>query len=211
MTANADGMTATSSARCGPCRGQPASSASPASSSQVRPASLSRGPATWSPEFEALLSEPTIRRTRAVTGLVAILEAPAFSLERLFPSGGFGEGSLFTPIFESEGLAISRSLCGELVPSKQVTRVRFPSPAPARIQRHNACVARAAEGRSPAFQADHRGSLGLLPGHFACPLAAPGPVELLIRRKDPGLLIRESWVRIPPGPPPVRCSNPRDD
>jgi len=32
-----------------------------------------------------------------------------------------------------------------------------------------------------------RGSFGVLPDHFGYPLAAPDPVELPIRRKDPGL------------------------
>jgi hypothetical protein len=69
----------------------------------------------------------------------------AFSLEQLFPSGGFGESSFsprfhpgFTPMFESEGSAISLALGSELVASKQVTQVRFPSPAPPRIQRYSA-------------------------------------------------------------------------
>jgi len=42
----------------------------------------------------------------------------------------------FAPIFGS-GLATSPVPWSELLPSKQATRVRFPSPAPARIQRHN--------------------------------------------------------------------------
>ena len=59
-------------------------------------------------------------------------------------------------------------------------------------------MAKAAEGRPPAFQAGRRGSLGLL----ACELGSQlTELELLTQRKDPGLLIRESWVRIPPGPP----------
>jgi hypothetical protein len=63
----------------------------------------------------------------------------------------------FTPIFESEGLTIRLLLTGDLLPSKQVTRVRFPSPAPAPTRRYNACKARAAERRPPALQARCRG------------------------------------------------------
>jgi len=37
-------------------------------------------------------------------------------------------------------------------------------------------------GGRPLFQADHRGSLGLLPDHFAYPLAAPDPVPLCADR-----------------------------
>ena len=36
---------------------------------------------------------------------------------------------------------------------------------------------------------------------ITCPLAALYALELVAHRKDPGLLIRESWVRIPPGAP----------
>ena len=53
-------------------------------------------------------------------------------------------------------------------------------------------------GVSPAFQADHQGPLGLVPNHFVYPLAAPDPVELLIRRKDPGL------IRVDVGSNPTR-------
>ena len=100
--------------------------------------------------------------------------------------------------FESAGLTIRPVLRGDLLPSKQVTRVRFPSRAPAPTRRCNARVARAAPGRPPAFQAGRQGSLRLL----ACELGSQLPeLEFLAHQKDPGLLIRESWVRIPPGPP----------
>jgi len=93
------------------------------------------------PTREATEHEETATSSATESSATFICRAPAsghVSFERLFPSGGFGGSPFpprfhpgFTPIFESEGLAISPSLCGELVPSKQVTRVRFPSPAPA--------------------------------------------------------------------------------
>ena len=104
-------------------------------------------------------------------------------------------GPGFTPVFESAGLTIRPVLRGDLLPSKQVTRVRFPSPAPAPTRRHNACVARAAEGRPPAFQAGRRGSIGLLADKLGSELAE---LEFLAHPKHPGLLVRESWVRILP-------------
>jgi hypothetical protein len=109
---------------------------------------------------------------------VPILEVLAFFLEQLFRSGDSEESPFpprfhpgFTPIFESEGLAIGSAPGSEVVPSKQVTRVRFPSPAPAHIQRRNAYVGRVAHGRAPAFHADHRGSLRLLPDKVGTELA----------------------------------------
>ena len=56
----------------------------------------------------------------------------------------------------------------ELLPSKQVTRVRFPSPAPPPTRCNNVRT-RADCGVYPAFQAGHQGSLGLLPDRFAPP------------------------------------------
>jgi dihydroxy-acid dehydratase len=49
---------------------------------------------------------------------------------------------------------------------------------------------------------------GGIPFEFSVPAPCDGITEghegmrfVLAQRKDPGLLIRESWVRIPPGPP----------
>ncbi len=86
----------------------------------------------------------------------------------------------------------------ELLPSKQEMAVRFRSPAPRVLRCHNACKARAADGRPPASEAGCRGWLGLPSRYLAYPLAPLDAVELLTHRKDPGLLVRKSWARIPP-------------
>ena len=49
-------------------------------------------------------------------------------------------------------------LMSSCLPSR-LSRVRSPSPAPPRIRRYNACKAKAAEGRPPAFEAGRRGWL----------------------------------------------------
>jgi len=50
---------------------------------------------------------------------------------------------------------------------------------------------------SPASQAGRPGSLRLLAHELGSQLPE---LEFLAHQKDPRLLIRESWVRIPPGP-----------
>jgi len=70
------------------------------------------------PRVRGVLSQPTIAAERGLSLVpVAILEAPAFLVEQMFPSGDIGEGSIsprfhpgFTPIFErGQQLALS---CG---------------------------------------------------------------------------------------------------
>src|SRR4030042_6751865 len=56
--------------------------------------------------------------------------------------------------------------------------------------------------RPPSFQGGREGSLRLFGREFGSQLA---DLELVAQRKDPGLSIRESWVRIPPGPPEARA------
>ncbi len=55
-------------------------------------------------------------------------------------------------------------LMSSCLPSR-LSRVRFPSPALGRIRRYNACVAKAAKGRPPAFEAGRRDSVRLRPHH----------------------------------------------
>ena len=54
---------------------------------------------------------------------------------------------------------------------------------------------------SPASQAGRPGSLRLLAHELGSQLPE---LEFLAHQKDPGLLIRESWVRTAPGPPEPR-------
>jgi hypothetical protein len=68
------------------------------------------------------------------------------------------------------------------LPSKERARVRFPLAAPRRPRRHNACKARAAERRPPAFQAGRRASLRLLRHHLPSQLAE---LELLVSSEGP--------------------------
>ena len=110
----------------------------------------------------------------------------------------------FTPIsprfLHLRGQQSGRSCRGDLLPSKQVVAGSIPVSRSTPIKRYNARMARAAERRPPAFQAGRRGSVRLRPHHLAPPLAPLDALELLAQRKDAGLLLRESWVRIPPGP-----------
>jgi hypothetical protein len=67
-------------------------------------------------------------------------------------------------------------LCGVtlFLPSR-LSRVRSPSPAPPRTRRHNACIAKAAERRSPASEAGSR------PGADTCRIASRRRPHLVLR------------------------------
>jgi len=71
---------------------------------------------------------------------------------------------------------------------------RLPPPAPPRIRRYHACKARAAGGWPSAFEAGCERAVRLLAHELGSQLAE---LELLAHRKKPGLLVRDSWVRIP--------------
>ena len=69
------------------------------------------------------------------------------------------------------------------LPSR-LSRVRSPSPAPGPARRNNACKAKAAEGRPPAFQACRGGWLCLFPHHLVAPLAALEALQFVARRQS---------------------------